>query len=138
MLPLSGFALTSLHMLMTCCANGAYNKLEKSKPKKHTIVQNGSKWLIIPRVQGHTLVKIVPHRTYLGAKLSFTHFEQQTLQRRLHIARITFHRMKPWFNGKHVLTSKDRANLWSTWRPFQLHSWPWKQWLATGGTYAVM
>ena len=82
--------------------------------KKHTVHQNGRKWLQVPQKNGHTLIQLVPHHVYLGAKLSFTHFEQQTLKRRLRIGRTTFLTRKPWFTGKHVLTSKDRANLWST------------------------
>ena len=76
--------------------------------------QDGQRWLVVPRLKGHTLIKLVSHHTYLGAQLSFTHFEQLTLRHRLQIGKITCMRMRPWFTGKHVLTSCDRAKLWAT------------------------
>lgn len=82
--------------------------------KNVTKTQNGCAWIIIPRTQGHTLIKLVSQHTYLGVQLSFRNFEQLTLCHRVHIGQITRNRLRPWLNGKHILTSRDRAQLWST------------------------
>ena len=82
--------------------------------KNVTKTQDGCAWILIPRTQGHTMIKLVSQRTYLGVQLSFRNFEQMTLRHRLQDGQITRHRLRPWLNGKHVLTSRDRAQLWST------------------------
>ena len=85
----------------------------KSIYKQYTL-HHGKRWLRIPRRHGHSLIQLSSSHTYLGAKLSFLIFERLTLKYRLQLGKITYTRMRRWFTGRHVLTSHDRANLWST------------------------
>ena len=85
----------------------------KTIMKRHTVVQDGKRWLRIPRHHGHSLIQLTSSHTYLGAKLSFLNFEQLTLKHRLQLGKVTYTRVRKWFTGRHALTSHDRSNLWS-------------------------
>lgn len=68
----------------------------------------------IPRQHHGALLKVVDSHTYLGAKISFATFEQQTLHHRMQIGRITGIRLKKWLQSKSMLTTRDRIRLWQT------------------------
>ena len=76
---------------------------------------NGKQWLQIPK--GNAMIDrlpIVPNHTYLGAKISYYKFEDQTLAHRLHIGRTTFFRLRPWLMQRHSFPLMHRIKLWQT------------------------
>ncbi|OLQ01285.1 hypothetical protein AK812_SmicGene15967 [Symbiodinium microadriaticum] len=50
--------------------------------------------------------------TYLGARVSYTNFEKQTLEWRLHKGEAAFQRLGTVLKGRHHLTASQRLRLW--------------------------
>ena len=84
--------------------------------RKSILIHKDSKLrLKIPRLsQEDTLIPVVKVHTYLGAKISFYAFEDQTLARRLRIGRATFLRLRPWLLQRHTYPLAMRLKLWET------------------------
>ena len=62
--------------------------------KKIIVKQPSGRWIRIPRHDNRcTLIPVVDCHTYLGARISFFSFEDQTLSHRLHVGRATFLRL---------------------------------------------
>lgn len=51
---------------------------------------------------------------YLGAVMTYTSVEDETLKHRLALARINFNRLQPWLSKRHSLTIKQRVAIWQT------------------------
>ena len=86
----------------------------KSIMKRLIVHQQGHRWIKIPRRGQHTLLKVVESHPYLGVKISFNTFEQQTLKYRMHLSQTTNLRLKKWLCGRNGLTTRDRLQLWQT------------------------
>ena len=86
----------------------------KSILKRLFVHQQGHRWIKIPRRGEPTLLKVVDSHTYLGVKISFNTFEQQTLKYRMQLSQTTNLRLKKWLCGRNGLTTRDRLHLWQT------------------------
>ena len=81
--------------------------------KKIIVKQPSGTWIRIPRTNGSiTLIPLVDCHTYLGAKISFFSFEDQTLAYRLQIGRATFLRLRAWLLRRHSYPLALRVQLW--------------------------
>ena len=68
----------------------------------------------VPRANGHTLIPVVMQHTYLGIKIGYHQFEDQTLKYRLQIGRTAFVRLRPWLTQRHSFPLALRIKLWVT------------------------
>ena len=84
--------------------------------KKKLISKQGTQiGIFFPRANGsQTFLPIVSTHGYLGIKISYHNFEEQTLQHRLHIGRIAFLRLRPWLTHRHAYPTQLRVQLWQT------------------------
>ena len=81
--------------------------------KRHIHNMAGGKGLLIPRAHGPpTMLPVVIQHVYLGIKISYHNFEDQTLQYRLHIGHIAFLRLRPWLLKRHAYPLTLRIQLW--------------------------
>ena len=87
----------------------------RSLKKRLLVRQAGKIGLCIPRANGQTtFMPVVPNHVYLGIKIGYQNFEQQTLAYRLHIGRIAFLRLRPWLTHRHAYPLQLRVQLWQT------------------------
>ena len=87
----------------------------RSLKKKLVVKQAGMTGLCIPRANGtKTFLPLVTNHVYLGVKIGYHQFEQQTLSYRLHIGHIAFLRLRPWLIQRHAYPLNLRAQLWQT------------------------
>ena len=91
-------------------------RLEGSKRcsiiKKYTYLQNGSRFLWVPKASGRVAIPIVHEHVYLGTKISFFKFEDKIFEHRLHIGKVTFLRLRPLLTGRRALPLALRVRLW--------------------------
>ena len=81
--------------------------------KKKLLIKTTTGYCLrIPRKHGHTLLPVVPNHSYLGIKISYFQFEDQTLKHRLQIGRTAFVRLRPWLVQRHTFPLKLRIGLW--------------------------
>ena len=83
------------------------------KVRSSFLHQEGANTFIeIPRADGtNSRIPVKRKADYLGTCLSYTAFEQMTFAKRVHCARITFHRLRKWLNSPHIALHY-RLQLW--------------------------
>ena len=88
-----------------------------AKALRKTLIYKGNskQWIRIPRKHGpDTYIPLVNNHTYLGAKIGFYAFEEQTLKYRLQIGKTAFLRLRPWLLKRHTYPLPLRVQLWLT------------------------
>ena len=76
--------------------------------------RNGVDMLQVENEQHSFCIPIATSAKYLGAVISYSNFEDSTVQHRIKLAEIAFHRLRKWLTGKHGLVLKDKMKLWHT------------------------
>ena len=82
--------------------------------KRWTKHNKGGRYLIVPRQQGDCLIPWVSQHTYLGTKISYGPFEMQTLKHRIHVGRLTYTRLRAFFQRRHAFSLGSRVRLWTS------------------------
>ena len=59
-------------------------------------------------------IPIVKHMQYLGVMMSYHHFEDLTVQHRIHLSQVAFARLRRWLCSKRGLNLTQRLHLWQT------------------------
>ena len=88
-----------------------------AKALRKTLIYKGNskQWIRIPRKHGpDTYTPLVNNHTYLGAKIGYYAFEEQTLKYRLQIGKTAFLRLRPWLLKRHTYPLPLRVQLWLT------------------------
>ena len=69
---------------------------------------------MVPRQQGDCLIPWVSKHTYLGTQISYGPFEMQTLKHRIHVGRLTYTRLRAFFQRRHAFSLGSRVRLWTS------------------------
>ena len=81
--------------------------------QQHTKMHNGSRHLIIPRLDGaETLLPIHDQTCYLGMVISYQNMSQLSVAHRLRQAQCAFGRLKRWLKPTDSFSLQSRYQLW--------------------------
>ena len=82
--------------------------------KRWTKTIKGTKYLVVPRLQGECLIPWVTKHSYLGTQISYGPIEMQTLKHRIHVGRLTYARLRAFFQRRHAFSLGSRVRLWTS------------------------
>ena len=75
--------------------------------------KNGGAWLLVPRQDGtHTLIRLVARQQFLGASISFSNFERQTMLARIKAGDKTGQQLSRWIFTKKGFSFHRKQLLW--------------------------
>jgi len=75
--------------------------------------KNGGAWLLVPRQDGtHTLIRLVARQQFLGASISFSNFERQTMIARIKAGDKTGQQLSRWIFTKKGFSFHRKQLLW--------------------------